>query len=79
MMNISLEYLRRRANETGFRIEPLEKEARLGEMAADVRRHPSLGAALALKGGTAFNLRFGPPKRLSGAIPWQGMIWLRKL
>jgi len=64
-MNVSLEYLRRCANGTGYRIEPLEKVVRLGEMAADIRRHPLLGAVLALKGGTAFNLCFGPPKRLS--------------
>ena len=64
-MNVSLEYLKRCANETGYRIEPLEKVVRLGEMAADIKRHPLLGAVLALKGGTAFNLCFGPPKRLS--------------
>ncbi len=64
-MNVSQEYLKCCANETGYRIEPLEKVVRLGEMAADIKRHPLLGAVLALKGGTAFNLCFGPPKRLS--------------
>lgn len=64
-MNVSLEYLKRCAHETGYRIEPLEKVVRLGEMAADLKRHPLLGAVLALKGGTAFNLCFGPPRRLS--------------
>jgi len=64
-MNVSREYLKRCANETEYRIEPLEKVVRLGEVAADIKRHPLLGAVLALKGGTAFNLCFGPPKRLS--------------
>jgi len=52
-MNVSLEYLKRCADGTGYRIEPLEKVVRLGEMAADIKRHPRLGAVLALKGGTA--------------------------
>jgi len=64
-MNVSLEYMRHCSNQTGYRIEPLEKVVRLGEMAADIKRHSLLGAVLALKGGTAFNLCFGPPKRLS--------------
>ena len=64
-MNVSLEYLQRCADQTGYRVEPLEKVVRLGGMAADVARHPFLGSVLALKGGTAFNLCFGPPKRLS--------------
>lgn len=64
-MNVSLEYLQRCAARTGFRVEPLEKVVRLGVMAADVARHPLLGSVLALKGGTAFNLCFGPPQRLS--------------
>jgi len=64
-MNPSLDYLERCAAETGFQIIPLEKVVRLGEVAADVSRHPLLGEALALKGGTALNLCFGPPQRLS--------------
>ena len=64
-MNVSLEYLQRCAAQTGYRVEPLEKVVRLGGMAGDVARHPFLGSVLALKGGTAFNLCFGPPKRLS--------------
>ena len=64
-MNVSLEYLQRCAAQTGYRVGPLEKVVRLGGMAADVARHPFLGSVLALKGGTAFNLCFGPPKRLS--------------
>jgi predicted nucleotidyltransferase component of viral defense system len=64
-MSPSLEYLERCAADTGFQVGALEKVARLGEFASDVARHPFLGAALALKGGTALNLCFGAPKRLS--------------
>lgn len=64
-MSPSLEYLDRCAAETGFQVAPLEKVVRLGELAADVARHPFLGRALALKGGTALNLCFGAPRRLS--------------
>ena len=51
--------------ETGFRAETLEKVVRLGEVLADVSRHPLLSRVLLLKGGTALNLGFGPPARLS--------------
>ena len=34
-------------------------------MAADVARHPFLGSVHALKGGTALNLCFEAPRRLS--------------
>jgi predicted nucleotidyltransferase component of viral defense system len=64
-VNLSLEFLERVAAETGFQIPILEKVARLGELAADIGRHPLLGQALVLKGGTALNLCFGPPRRLS--------------
>jgi predicted nucleotidyltransferase component of viral defense system len=64
-MNISLEYLERCAADSGFQIGPLEKVARLGELASNIARHPVLGKSLVLKGGTALNLCFGPPKRLS--------------
>lgn len=64
-MNVSLEYLERCSAETGYGVPPLEKVVRLGEMAGDVARHPLLGSALALKGGTGLNLCFGPPRRLS--------------
>lgn len=64
-MSVSLKYLQDCSVRTGYRIDSLEKVVRLGEMAADIARHPFLGAVLALKGGTAFNLCFGPPKRLS--------------
>jgi predicted nucleotidyltransferase component of viral defense system len=61
----SLEYLERCAADTGFQVASLEKVARLGEFAADAARHAFLGSALALKGGTALNLCFGAPRRLS--------------
>jgi predicted nucleotidyltransferase component of viral defense system len=64
-MNLSAEYIEELAVETGFRPETLEKVIRLGEFAADVGRHPLLSRVLALKGGTALNLMFGSPARLS--------------
>lgn len=64
-MSVSLEYLERCAAETGYQIGALEKVVRLGEMASDIARHQLLGGALALKGGTALNLCFGQPTRLS--------------
>ena len=64
-MSVSLEYLERCAAESGHSIGALEKVVRLGELSADISRHPLVGKALALKGGTALNLCFGAPKRLS--------------
>lgn len=64
-MKLSLEYLKRCSAETGHQVAALEKVVRLGELAGDIARHPLLGNALALKGGTALNLCFGPPGRLS--------------
>lgn len=51
-MNLSAEHILRLATETGFRAETLEKVIRLGELAADIGRHPLLSGVLALKGGT---------------------------
>ncbi len=62
---VSVEFLQRAAAETEFQVEALEKVVRLGELAGDVARHPFLGPALALKGGTALNLCWGAPSRLS--------------
>ncbi len=53
------------AASTGFRQETLEKVDRLIGLLDDVNRHPLLSRVLALKGGTALNLGFGPPSRLS--------------
>lgn len=64
-MNVSLGYLERCSAQTGYPVPPLEKVVRLGEMAGEVARHPFLSNVLALKGGTALNLCFGLPKRLS--------------
>ena len=64
-MSVSLEYLTRCSAETGYRVEPLEKVVRLGELAGDIARHPFLGRVLALKGGTALNLCYGPTEALS--------------
>lgn len=64
-MSVSLAYLQSCAQSSGYAIGPLEKVVRLGEIAADMARHPLLGQVLALKGGTALNLCFGPPQRLS--------------
>lgn len=65
-MSVSLDYIERCAAETGYAAGTLEKVTRLGEIASAIARHPLLGDALALKGGTAFNLCFGDaPTRLS--------------
>jgi len=61
-MGVSFEYLQRYAAETGFQPGILEKVVRLGELAGDIARHPRLGEALALKGGTPLNLAFGPTR-----------------
>lgn len=64
-MNRSRAWFDSAARETGFRADTLEKVVRLGGLAAEVARHPLLGDILVLKGGTALNLCFGPPRRLS--------------
>lgn len=64
-MSVSLEYLERCSAGSNFQITALEKVVRLGEVAANIARHPFLGKVLALKGGTGLNLCFGPPQRLS--------------
>ena len=80
-MSVSLEYLTQCAAETGYRVEPLEKVVRLGDLAGDIARHPLLGPVLALKGGTALNLCYGPPKRLSVDLDYNyvGEIERRKM
>ncbi len=64
-MNRSRAWFEAVAHDTGYRVATLEKVVRLGELATEVGRHPLLGQVLALKGGTALNLAFGPPGRLS--------------
>jgi len=64
-MSVSLAYLERCAAVTGFPVSGLEKVVRLGEVAREIGAHPLLSRVLLLKGGTALNLAFGPPTRLS--------------
>lgn len=64
-MNFSAEHIEALTGDIGFRAESLEKVIRLGEMLTDIDKHPLLSRVLALKGGTALNLMFGPPARLS--------------
>ena len=64
-MRPSKPFLERSSAETGFQPGTLEKVIRLGEMAGELARHPLLGETLLLKGGTALNLCFGVPRRLS--------------
>ena len=64
-MSASLEYLERCSADTGFQVSVLEKVVRLGEFAAEIGRHALLKEVLILKGGTALNLAFGEPTRLS--------------
>jgi predicted nucleotidyltransferase component of viral defense system len=64
-MSVSLDYLQRCGAESGFQPATLEKVVHLGELAGDIARHPLLGRALALKGGTPLNLAFAAPRRLS--------------
>ena len=64
-MSVSLEYFQLCSVQTGYAIGSLEKVVRLGEIAADIARHPFLGRVLALKGGTALNLCLDKPRRLS--------------
>ena len=47
-MSVSLQFLQRCAAETAYRPGALEKAIRLGEIAADIGRHPFLGTVLAL-------------------------------
>lgn len=64
-MSVSRTFLERVAAGTGYQIGALEKVIRLGELAGDIGRHALLGTVLTLKGGTALNLCFGAPARLS--------------
>jgi predicted nucleotidyltransferase component of viral defense system len=53
------------AEQTGFAVAALEKAIRLAEMVEGIAGLNHLARSLALKGGTALNLFFGPPSRLS--------------
>ena len=65
VMTPDREHLEQCARDTGFGVAMLEKIVRLGELAADVFRHPLLQRVLVLKGGTVLNLCLGSPQRLS--------------
>ena len=64
-MSASRQTLEGLSAETGFRPATLDKVIRLGELAAEIGRQPVLSRALVLKGGTALNLCFASPRRLS--------------
>jgi len=64
-MSVSRAYLTRCSADSGYGESALEKVIHLGELAGDISRHGLLGKCLALKGGTALQLCFGPPSRLS--------------
>ena len=64
-MPASLDFLESGARKTGYQAATLEKVVRLGEIAGEISRHPTLSGQLVLKGGTAINLCPGPPERLS--------------
>jgi len=64
-MKLDRDELTRLAAEHGFQVAALEKVIRLGDLLAEFSRNPLLRDALLLKGGTALNLCFGPPRRLS--------------
>ncbi|MGH7556405.1 MAG: nucleotidyl transferase AbiEii/AbiGii toxin family protein [Gemmatimonadota bacterium] len=81
-MVVDRQELIRLAAAHGYREATLEKVIRLGDFLDQMRRHPLLTRALLLKGGTALNLCFGPPRRLSvdldfnyvGSPDRQGML-----
>lgn len=64
-MSVSRDYLTSCSTASGYDAAALEKVIRLGELAGDITKHGFLGECLALKGGTALQLCFGPPSRLS--------------
>ena len=64
-MRLSPERLQREATATGFRVEILEKVARLLDLLDGFNRHPYLKGRLVLKGGTALNLFVFDVPRLS--------------
>ncbi len=64
-MNSKRELAEIYASQTGFRPETLEKVLRLANVLGEVNRDSFLSRVLILKGGTALNLFFGNPQRLS--------------
>ena len=64
-MSFSRQYLEQLASRTGFPIESLQKQMALLDILRELSRHPRLGKAYVLKGGTAINLFFFELPRLS--------------
>jgi predicted nucleotidyltransferase component of viral defense system len=64
-MTPSRETLQRLQSRWDFAMEPLEIVVRLGELLRAVRQDAILRDRLVLKGGTALNLCYGSPQRLS--------------
>ncbi len=64
-MSFSRQYLEQLASRTGFPTESLQKQMALLDLLRELSRHPRLGKAYALKGGTAINLFFFELPRLS--------------
>ena len=62
---VDRKYVEHVSAESSFSIETVEKVLRLLALLRDVDKHPLLGNVLALKGGTALNLFYGPPPRMS--------------
>ena len=64
-MKLDRDELTRLAAEQRFQVAALEKVIRLGDLLGEFSQNPLLRDALLLKGGSALNLCFGPPRRLS--------------
>ena len=77
-MRPSYEFIERIASEIGYQVSPLEKVILLGDLAGDIAHHPFLGEVLLLKGGTALNLCFGPPSRLSVDLDYNYIGYLER-
>ncbi len=61
----SKEYLTKLGEQTGFRLESLQKQMTLLDLLREINRHPILRNQFALKGGTAINLLWFTLPRLS--------------
>jgi len=61
----SKEYLTKLAEQTGFRLESLQKQMILIDLLREINRHPFLKKQFTLKGGTAINLFWFRLPRLS--------------
>ena len=64
-MKLDIDYLATLAETTEFQPASLEKVVRLGSLVAQLSVHAFLNQVLVLKGGTALNLCFSEPRRLS--------------